>query len=230
MIEGKTILAVIPARGGSKGLPRKNIRLLACKPLIAWTIEAAKKSKFIDRLILSSEDEEIISVAKAYGCEVPFIRPQELAEDDTPGISPLLHAIENLHESYDYVILLQPTSPLRSAESIDRCVEFFVQRKARFCVSVTEADKTPYWMYTINNNLLKPFIISETYNRRQDIPKTYVLNGAIYIAETKSLIIEESFLNENTIGFLMVKSESVDIDTESDFLFAEFMINHKKFM
>nr|HPK54819.1 acylneuraminate cytidylyltransferase family protein [Smithellaceae bacterium] len=116
MIQGKTVLAIIPARGGSKGIPRKNITNLAGKPLIAWTIEEAKKSKYIDRLILSSEDNEIIQVAKEWGCEVPFIRPRELAEDDTLGIEPVLHALNTIKKKYDYVVLLQPTSPLRSVD------------------------------------------------------------------------------------------------------------------
>ncbi len=114
MIAGKTVLAIIPARGGSKGVPRKNIRLLAGKPLIVWTIDEAKKSKYIDRFILSSEDDEIIKIAREYGCEVPFKRPIELAQDDTPGIEPVIHAINTLEDKYDYVVLLQPTSPLRT--------------------------------------------------------------------------------------------------------------------
>lgn len=121
------ILAIIPARGGSKGVPRKNIRDLAGKPLIAWTIEEAKKSKYITRLILSSEDEEIIEAAKKYGCEVPFVRPIELAQDNTPGIEPVLHAIEKC-PGYDYVLLLQPTSPLRTVEDIDGCIEFLLNK------------------------------------------------------------------------------------------------------
>jgi CMP-N,N'-diacetyllegionaminic acid synthase len=119
MFEGKTILAIVPARGGSKGVPRKNIRLLAGKPLIAWTIDEAKKSRYIDRLILSSEDDEIIEVAREFGCEIPFKRPDELAQDDTPGIESVIHAINTLEEKYDFVVLLQPTSPLRTVEDID---------------------------------------------------------------------------------------------------------------
>jgi CMP-N,N'-diacetyllegionaminic acid synthase len=115
MINGKTILGIIPARGGSKGIPRKNLIIFGGKPLMAWTIEAGLQSHYIDRLILSSEDEEIIAVAREWGCEVPFIRPAELSRDDTPGIEPVIHAIKTLKTSYDYIILLQPTSPLRSA-------------------------------------------------------------------------------------------------------------------
>ena len=122
MIDGRSVLAIIPARGGSKGVPRKNIRPLGGKPLIAWTIEAAHRSAWIDRLILSSEDQEIIDTACAWGCDVPFVRPAELARDCTPGIDPVLHALKQL-PSFDLVVLLQPTSPLRSAADIDRCIE-----------------------------------------------------------------------------------------------------------
>jgi len=116
MIDNNMVLGIISARGGSKGIPRKNIKLLAGKPLIAWTIEEAQKSQYLDRLILSSEDMEIISTAQSWGCEVPFIRPAELARDDTPGIDPVIHALHQLAEQYDYVMLLQPTSPLRTVE------------------------------------------------------------------------------------------------------------------
>lgn len=122
MINNKKILAIIPARGGSKGLPRKNIRELAGKPLIAWTIEAGRKSKYIDRLIVSSEDFEIIEVAKKYGAEIPFVRPKHLAEDESLGLDPVFHALREL-PGYDIVVLLQPTSPLRLTEDIDACIE-----------------------------------------------------------------------------------------------------------
>lgn len=126
-----TFLAIIPARGGSKGVPRKNIRNLAGKPLIAWTIEEAKKSKYINRVILSSDDNEIIEIAKNYNCEVPFVRPKNIAEDNTPGIDPVLHAIKQC-PGYDYVVLLQPTSPLRTVEDIDGCIRYMLNKKRIF--------------------------------------------------------------------------------------------------
>ena len=134
MIDNKRVLAIIPARGGSKGVPRKNIRNLAGKPLIAWTIKEGKKSKYIDRLILSSEDSEIIEIAKAYGCDVPFVRPEELAKDNTSGVEPVLHAVSKL-EGYDIVVLLQPTSPLRTVTDIDKCIEKCIFEKAYLCLS-----------------------------------------------------------------------------------------------
>ncbi len=224
MIAGKTVLAIIPARGGSKGVPRKNIRFLAGKPLIAWTIEEAKKSKYIDRLILSSEDEEIIKVARQYGCEVPFKRPIELAQDDTPGIEPVIHAINTLEDKYDYVVLLQPTSPLRTVEDIDGCIQHCIMTEAPACVSVTEAQQSPYWMYKLDDDMrLNPFVQHQIINRRQDLPKIYALNGAVYIAESGFIIENKSFLTEETAGYIMSGENSVDIDTEMDFAYCEWL-------
>lgn len=221
------ILAIIPARGGSKGVPRKNIRDLAGKPLIAWTIEEAKKSKYIDRLILSSEDDEIIEVAIQYGCEVPFKRPVELAKDDTPGIAPVLHAIEQC-PGYDYVVLLQPTSPLRTVEDIDGCIEKLIACDADFCVSVTEPEKSPYWMYTIEHEKMVPLLPqNELITRRQNLPKCYALNGAIYIGKIQALLCSKSFLEEGTIGYTMVQKNSYDIDTEVDFLICQYLIRNE---
>lgn len=221
------ILAIIPARGGSKGVPRKNIRDLAGKPLIAWTIEEAKKSRYIDRLILSSEDDEIIEVAKQYGCEVPFKRPLELAQDDTPGIEPVLHAIEQC-PGYDYVVLLQPTSPLRTAEDIDGCIEKLLNSDADFCVSVTEPEKSPYWMYTLEGERMVPLLPQEELVvRRQDLPKVYALNGAVYVGKSSEVKKSKAFLTENTVAFEMVAEHSFDIDTELDFKICEVLIKDK---
>ena len=218
-----TFLAIIPARGGSKGVPRKNIKELAGKPLIAWTIEEAKKSKYIDRLILSSEDEEIIEVAKQYGCEVPFKRPMVLAQDDTPGMDPVLHAIEQCPD-YDYVVILQPTSPLRTIDDIDGCIEKVLSIDADFSVSVTEVDKSPYWMYTLENNKMVSLLSSDkVVARSQELPKVYALNGALYIGKTQSLIKEKSFLMKDTIPYIMGSLESIDIDSEKDFILCDLI-------
>lgn len=225
MIYGKTILAIIPARGGSKGIPRKNIKPIAGKPLIAWTIEEAKKSKYIDRLILSSEDEEIIEVAKEYGCEVPFVRPKELAKDDTPGIEPVIHAIKTLPEEYDYVCLLQPTSPLRKVEHIDGCFEKCINNNADSCVSVTEVDKHPFWMYELTDSkYLIPVIEAEFVARRQNLPKVFALNGAIYFAAVNQILDQKVFVTNNTLGFIMDKKSSVDVDDEIDFFISSKLL------
>src|SRR5690242_3805240 len=145
MFRDRSILAIVPARGGSKGVPRKNIRALAGKPLIGYSILAAKASRYIDRCILSSDDEEIISVARAAGCEVPFVRPAELASDAADGLDVVRHALKALPGKYDYVVNLQPTSPLRSTGDIDGAIELCVGTGARTCASVVEAQESPYW-------------------------------------------------------------------------------------
>lgn len=218
MICGKTVLAIIPARGGSRGIPRKNICDLAGKPLIAWTIEEAQKSQYIDKLILSSEDQEIIAVAKEWGCEVPFVRPRELALDNTPGVDPVLHAIEALSEEYGYIVLLQPTSPLRLVQDIDGAIEMCFKCGAPVCVSVTDPQKSPYWMYTLDEkNRLHPVTsLGYTSIPRQELPAIKVLNGAVYVAETKWLKQKKTFLSPETIAFGMPKRRSWDIDTELD--------------
>lgn len=143
------LLTCIPARGGSKGIPRKNIRPLAGKPLIGWTIDAAKQAACVNRIVVSTEDEEIATVARALGAEVPFMRPEELAADDTPGIEPVLHAIAQL-PGFDWLLLLQPTSPLRTAADIEGIVDFCHSQQAPAAVSICEVAKHPYWMYQRN--------------------------------------------------------------------------------
>ena len=225
MIEGKKIMAVIPARGGSKEVPRKNLRALAGKPLIAWTIEEAHKSQYLDRIILSSEDAGIIKVAEEWGCEVPFVRPVELARDDTPGIEPVIHAIKAIREFYDYVVLLQPTSPLRTAGDIDDCIRYCVRQGAPSCVSVTLANKHPYWMYCLDKDqILRPLMApGHSDARRQDLPPVYVINGAIYIAKTDYLIKEKSFISNDTLAYIMPAERSWDIDNETDFLLCSLL-------
>lgn len=221
------ILAVIPARGGSKGVSRKNIRDLAGKPLIAWTIEEAKKSKYIDRVILSSEDMEIIEVAKQYGCDVPFVRPIELAQDDTLGIEPVIHAIEQC-PGYDYVVLLQPTSPLRTVEDIDGCISYMFEKQADFCVSVTEPENSPYWMYTLHDGAMEPLISQkQTIMRRQDLFKVYALNGAVYIGRTENILREQTFLTAKTKGYIMPTINSLDIDTNLDFKICSILLKER---
>jgi len=229
MIDNKKVLAIIPARGGSKGVSRKNLRNLAGKPLIAWTIEEAKQSKYIDRLILSSEDDEIIKIAREFGCEVPFVRPSELAQDETAGIDPLLHALGEVG-GYDYVISLQPTSPLRVVDDIDACIEKMIATNSPACVSVTEPANSPYWMYTVNDKeKMVPLIEQDSLTvRRQDLPAVYTLNGAVYIAEVDWLKQSKSFLTEETVAFVMPNNRSYDIDMESDFGLCEFMMSYMK--
>jgi N-acylneuraminate cytidylyltransferase len=228
MIDKKEVLGIIPARGGSKGVPRKNIRELAGKPLIAWTIEEGKKSAYIDRLILSSDDEEIMEVAKKWGCDVPFVRPDELAKDETPGVEPVLHALNTLSEPYHYIVVLQPTSPLRRVDDIDRCLKLCVDTHSPSCASITESDKSPYWMYTLEKKgRLRAILKSEKkYSRRQDFPKVYALNGAVYVAKTEWVKKYKELVSSETIGYIMPKSRSLDIDNEIDFQICRIFLSN----
>lgn len=217
MIDGRSILAVIPARGGSKGVPRKNVRLLAGKPLIAWTIEAALRSQYIDRVVLSSDDQEIIAVARDLGCEVPFVRPAALSGDDAPGIAPVLHALDEI-SGYDLMVLLQPTSPLRSTEDIDGAIAFCHQRHAPCCVSVSPPGKSPYWMYTLDEFAhLSPLLGNDVIMRRQDLPEALALNGAVYVADCRWLKESRSFITAETVAYRMPAERSFDIDEMIDF-------------
>ncbi|OME87131.1 acylneuraminate cytidylyltransferase [Paenibacillus sp. FSL A5-0031] len=228
MINNKKCLAIIPARGGSKGVPRKNIREIAGKPLIAWTIEEAKKSKYIDRLVLSSEDSEIMEIARIHGCDVPFVRPAHLAQDETSSMDMVFHVLNELPD-YDYVVLLQPTSPLRSIEDIDGCIDVMLGLDAPSCVSMTEPEKSPYWMYTLQeNHRLQPLIPEEpTASRRQDLRKAYALNGAVYAASVDLLVEAKSFVTNDTVAYIMPKNRSYDIDTEEDFLICDLLMKNK---
>jgi len=226
-----SILAIIPARGGSKGTPRKNVRLLCGKPLIAYTIEAALSSKLIDRVVVSTEDEEIAKVSKKYGAEV-LERPEELAQDDTPSLPVYQHAIRYLEEVKDYhpeiIVVLQPTSPLRIVEDIDRAIEEFLEAKYDSIASVCEVEHPPQWMYTLAGNRLKPVIKdAEKVVRRQDAPKVYRLNGAVYVTSRDIIMKENRVLGRDTKAYIMPLERSIDIDTELDFKLAELLMRER---
>lgn len=226
MIGEKSVLGLIMARGGSKGLPRKNLRQIGGKPMIAWTVEAGKQSQCIDRLILSSEDEEIIDTVRQLECEIPFVRPENLATDESSPLEVIRHTIESLPEKYDYLVLLQPTSPLRIANDIDRCVELCYQKKAPACVTITESEKTPYWMYEVlEDHRMRPVLSgAERVLRRQDLPKTYTLNGAVFVARSDWIIYQNDFLGPDTIGCKMPRTRSIDIDSETDLVLANAIL------
>ena len=223
----KTFLAIIPARGGSKRLPRKNLLDLCGKPLIAWSIEAALKSKYISKVIVSSDDEEILNIAKEYKAD--FIkRPDELASDTATTFDALKHTLENV-EKYDYVVLLQPTSPLRSEKHIDEAIELLKEKNADAIISVCEVEHSPLWSNTLDENLdMSNFLRDEVLNKRsQDLSKYYRLNGAIYICKTDKLLQNKGFfLKENIYAYKMNKKHSVDIDEEIDFIIAEKLMQH----
>jgi CMP-N,N'-diacetyllegionaminic acid synthase len=217
-------LALIPARGGSKGIPRKNVRSIAGKPLIAWTIEAARAVRGIDAVIVSTEDAEIAAVARDAGADVPFMRPPELAADDTPGIAPVLHALAAMPQ-FDSVILLQPTSPLRGMEDIEGVLALAEARQASSVVSVCEVSEHPAWMYRIGSaGGLKPLLDGQQAVRRQDLPPVYTLNGAIYFAHTSWLMTQRGFIGPDTLGYPMTGENSVDIDGPLDWRLAELLL------
>ena len=220
------VLGIIPARGGSKGMPKKNIRPLLGKPLIAWTIKQALKSMYLDRVIVSTDDPVIARLSKKHGADVPFMRPAKLATDKVKSIDVVFHALLSLPERYDYVVLLQPTSPLRTADDIDACVKLCVGKRINSCVSVTESDKNPHWMYFLDKKgRMRRLIQTEKQiDRRQDLSKGYALNGAIYVAQVDWLLNNKAFVTDETYAYIMPKERSVDIDNEIDFKIAEFLI------
>lgn len=222
MLKGKSFLAIVPARGGSKRLPNKNIIDLCGKPLIAWTIEAGLKSKYIDTLIVSSDSDEILSIAKSFGSEI-IKRPDELATDTASSFDAVRHVIENT-KKHDYIVLLQPTSPLREACHIDESIEMLLAKNADAVVSLCEMEHSPLWSNTINSDMsLKNFIKDDIKNKRsQDLPTYYRINGAIYICSTAELLKQQTFmLEDNIFGYIMDKGASVDIDENLDFVVAK---------
>jgi len=225
MLSCKTFLAIVPARGGSKRLPRKNILDLNGKPLIAYSIEAGLQSKYIDKVIVTSDDEEILNISKEFGADI-IKRPDELASDTATSFDAIKHTIENV-DKYDYIILLQPTSPLRSAVQIDEAIELFKTKEANAVVSVCEMDHSPLWSNTLPQDAsMQGFLRDEVLNKRsQDLEKYYRLNGAIYICKTDKLLEEKSFfLKENIFAYVMDRESSIDIDEEIDFKIAEALI------
>jgi N-acylneuraminate cytidylyltransferase len=217
-MQSNKVLALITARGGSKGLPRKNVLLAGGKPLLAWTADAAISAECVDRVVLSSDDHEIMDAARAAGCDVPFCRPARLASDCATSIDVVLHALDQL-PGYNYVLLLQPTSPLRAAADIDAAFALMLERDAPSCVSVCEVDQSPYWMYRVasDNKLQRLLPELQGITRRQDLPPIYVLNGAIYIARIDWLRANKNFVGSETVAYFMPKERSLDIDTAEDF-------------
>ena len=231
MYSGKRFLAIIPARGGSKGIPHKNIMDLCGKPLISYSIEAAKRSKYIDYVLVSTDDVGIKEVSMKYGANVPFLRPDKISSDEAKSIDVVLHGIEflkNQGEKFDYVVLLQPTSPLRTYEDIDSAIELILEKKESSLVSLCQVDENPILMRTIEENNLKPILQFNGDNlRRQDLPTYYIFNGALYINTVEMLLKENAFVNEKSIPYIMEKNKSVDIDTIIDAKLAEYILEEK---
>lgn len=230
MYQDKKILAIIPARGGSKGIPHKNIINLCGKPLIAYTIEAAKQSAYIDTVLVSTDDVEIQRVSEQYGATVPFLRDAKIATDVATTISVVVDAVQRLSmlgKNYDVVVLLQPTSPLRTTEEIDVAIDVFFQNEMKGVVSVNVADVSPFLLRTIKDSQLQRIISESSTIRRQDMPTYYEVNGAIYINAISDITESLSF-NDNPIPYIMSREHAVDIDTWDDLEKAKYYLYNKR--
>ncbi|MGR5474801.1 cytidylyltransferase domain-containing protein [Vibrio astriarenae] len=226
MINGKRVLAIIPARGGSKRLPKKNLLELSGKPLIAWTIEAAKNSKYIDNVVVSTDCELIAATSELYGIKVPELRPSELSDDESTTQSVVAHNVHLYGKSTDYVVLLQPTSPLRTAEDIDAALDKMLEKNAYSIVSVSQCEHPPLWSNVIPpSDSMFGFIKAEHATCSQNLGEYFRLNGAIYIYKTQEILKGRGFTYEkDTFAYKMNVMNSVDIDTRLDFDFAEFLV------
>lgn len=230
--EALKILAIIPARGGSQGVPQKNIKILAGRPLIAYTINAALESRHHPRVVVSTDDESIAEIAREIGAEIPFIRPSYLAQHNTPMLPVLQHAIECLKKGGyipDIIAVLQPTSPLRTSEHIDQAISILLDTRADSVVSLCEAEHSPYWMKKVDESgRVVPLLDAEKeYHRRQDLPKVYRLNGAIFITRPDIIMKRNRLLGDDTRAYIMKVEDSIDIDTELDFKIAELIMKEK---
>jgi len=229
--KNKKILALITARGGSKRFPHKNIKRFAGKPLIAWTIEQARRSKYIDRIIVSTDSMKIAKIARKYRAEVPFLRPKRLSTDKAKSVDVVVHTIEWVernNENYDLLILLQPTSPLRKAEDIDNAVRLLFQKRAKSVVSLCQAEARPWRCNTLPKsasmrNFLRPEIV---HKNRRNLPRLYKLNGAIYLTYCNYFKRKRSFFGKDTYAYVMPNAKSVDIDSEADFRLAEILFRY----
>ncbi len=236
MYKGKNILGLVPARGGSKGLPRKNVKPLLDKPLIAWTIEQALASKYLDRVAVSTDDKEIAEISKKYGAGVPFIRPKELARDDSTTIDVVMHTLnwfESAGEKYDYLALLEPTSPLREKKDIDKCIRLLIDNEvAKSIVSVSKLESAhPEFNVVIDkkSGFIKKVDGTTEFKvlRRQDLPDIYFFDGTIYISEISTLKIKRTFYHKFTMVYIVPRWKSLEIDELSDIICAEALLKSK---
>jgi CMP-N,N'-diacetyllegionaminic acid synthase len=223
------MLAIIPARGGSKGLPGKNIKLLNGKPLIAYSIEAALASKNVTRVIVSTDDEQIATLATKYGAECPFMRPIELASDTSKAIDTYKYTLERLekeeHISIAEFIVLQPTSPLRTAQDIDNSIELFHTKNADSVISFCPEHHPIKWHKYIDENGKFERIFEDKIGNRQEERATYFPNGAIYVFK-RQIIETEKYYTENSYAYIMDRKHSTDIDTIDDFEYADFIMRY----
>ena len=223
------MLAIIPARGGSKGVPRKNIRMLGDKPLICWTIDAALKSCSIDRVILSTDDEEIAEICRPTGIEIPFMRPNELAQDDSLAIDNYLYTMGRLinefkYEGDDFIVLL-PTVPFRNEDDIDNAVDVFYENNSDSVISCKKLSHPASWNFEISSTgiINQNNSSIEKLMNRQDSQTLYAPNGGVYVFKYTLLKETYNYYTDKTYAYIMPADRSIDIDTETDFKFAEFL-------
>lgn len=229
MIRGRRVLAVVPARAGSKGVPGKNLRPLGGRPLISWTIEAALGAPSVDRVVVSTDSKEIGFVARQLGAEVPFIRPDELATDHATAAAVLRHALLALADPAELAVYLQPTSPLRTSADIEACLDLATISGDRAVVTVRPAVDPPEWMYrVVGDGRLERVMGGKVPPRRQETQPAYVLNGAVYVSPVRSFLSTGEFVDETTAAFIMPSDRSIDIDEHIDLEAAERLANSGK--
>ncbi|KAF0144491.1 MAG: N-acylneuraminate cytidylyltransferase [Nitrospirae bacterium] len=229
MYKGNSILCIIPARGGSKGLPGKNIKKLSGKPLIAYSIEQAKGAKYVDRIIVSTESRKIADIARRYGAEVPFMRPRKLATDDCSIIDVLLHAMDWMENKgkfkFDILVLLHATAPLRTTEDIDNSIKLLVDKKADNVFSVTEAHRNPYFnMVEVLDDGAVRRVKRGSFVTRQSAPRVFDMNASIYVWWRDVLRKGKSVFLKKSHVYVMPRERSVDIDDYLDFRIAEMLL------
>lgn len=233
MIDGRRVLALVPARRGSKGLPLKNIRTLHGKPLLAWPIEAARGSRYVDRVVISTDDSEFAAIAQAAGADAPFLRPAELASDTAPSIDFMLHALDALAAAgdvYDYLVLLEPTSPLTEAADIDAALDALVVARDRadaiVGVSALVTQHPAYAVRTDAEGRLRPFAATgfDRLPRRQDLEPLYCLDGSLYASDVAALRRERGFCHERTLPYVTPRYKSFEVDDLVDFICIEALL------
>lgn len=222
------ILGIIPARGGSKGIPKKNIIDVNGHPLIAYTISQGLKSKLLNKLIISTDSNEIKNIGEQYGAEIPFLRPKELADNNSKSVDVVLHAISFFEKEgcfFDAICLLQPTSPYRNINSIDEAINCFIKNDCESLISVRKIPNhfNPCWSFQVKNNFLQPMVDGafDIYTQRQKLPNTYHRDGSIYIVKTKFIKKEKSFFSKKTIPFEILSPELINIDGLDDLKIAK---------
>lgn len=227
MLATKKVLALVVGRGGSKGLPAKNLALCGGRPMVAWSVHAARGSRFVDRVVVSSDSDEILAAADA---DVRLKRPPHLATDDATMLGVVEHALDAAGDGCSVGVLLQATSPLRLAEDIDGALELMLRTGAPSVVSMTEASKSPYWMYTVDGTgHAKPLFPEEAAaTRRQALPTAYALNGAVYAFDVAWFRANRTFMNDETLAYLMPTERSVDVDSAMDLALVDLLFRKRE--